>query len=170
MTQRLIPGIAGAASEYEGRSAGNKQSEILSGGRGEYGLLYTVGYRAVYYEPAFKYGEVKHPSLGLELEPSWSTIVGLPTLDPLTVTKVNSAEARKAGVAEDDVLYSIDGHRVVSLVDINELFKSYSPGTTVRLVMQSDGDIVIRKLVLTQGDPLLSEEGSGTDGDEHTEE
>ncbi|WP_445670992.1 S1C family serine protease [Paenibacillus sp. FSL P4-0184] len=118
----------------------------------------------------FKYGEVKHPSLGLELEPSWSTIVGLPTLDPLTVTKVNSAEARKAGVAEDDVLYSIDGHRVVSLVDINELFKSYSPGTTVRLVMQSDGDIVIRKLVLTQGDPLLSEEGAGADGDEHTEE
>lgn len=118
----------------------------------------------------FKYGEVKHPSLGLELEPSWSTIVGLPTLDPLTVTKVASAEALKAGIAEDDVLYSIDGHRVVSLVDINELFKSYSPGTTVRLVMQSDGDIVIRKLVLTQGDPLLSEEGSGTDGDEHTEE
>lgn len=118
----------------------------------------------------FKYGEVKHPSLGLELEPSWSSIVGLPTLDPLTVTKVISAEARKVGVAEDDVLYSIDGHRVVSLVDINELFKSYSPGTTVRLVMQSDGDIVIRKLVLTQGDPLLSEEGSGTDGDEHTEE
>lgn len=118
----------------------------------------------------FKYGEVKHPSLGLELEPSWSSIVGLPTLDPLTVTKVISAEARKAGVAEDDVLYSIDGHRVVSLVDINELFKSYSPGTTVRLVMQSDGDIVIRKLVLTQGDPLLSEEGSGADGDEHTEE
>uniref|UniRef100_UPI00403F283B S1C family serine protease n=1 Tax=Paenibacillus sp. FSL F4-0243 TaxID=2954732 RepID=UPI00403F283B len=118
----------------------------------------------------FKYGEVKHPSLGLELEPSWSSIVGLPTLDPLTVTKVISAEARKAGVAEDDVLYSIDGHRVVSLVDINELFKSYSPGTTVRLVMQSDGDIIIRKLVLTQGDPLLSEEGSGADGDEHTEE
>lgn len=118
----------------------------------------------------FKYGEVKHPSLGLELEPSWSSIVGLPTLDPLTVTKVNSAEARKAGVAEDDVLYSIDGHRVVSLVDINELFKSYSPGKTVRLVMQSDGDIVVRKVVLTQGDPLLSEDGSGTDGDEHTEE
>jgi serine protease Do len=118
----------------------------------------------------FKYGEVKHPSLGLELEPSWSTIVGLPTLDPLTVTKVTSAEALKAGIAEGDVLYSIDGHRVVSLVDINELFKSYSPGKTVRLVMQSDGDIVVRTLVLTQGDPLLIEEGSGTDGDEHTEE
>jgi serine protease Do len=36
--------------------------------------------------------------------------------------------------------------------------------------MQSDGDIVVRTLVLTQGDPLLIEEGSGTDGDEHTEE
>lgn len=118
----------------------------------------------------FKYGEVKHPSLGLELEASWSRIVGLPTLDPLTVTKVISTEALKSGIAEDDVLYSIDGHRVVSLVDINELFKSYSPGTTVRLVMQNDGDIVIRKLILTQGDPLLSGEDSGADADEHAEE
>ncbi|OMD83070.1 MULTISPECIES: S1C family serine protease [Paenibacillus] len=117
-----------------------------------------------------KYGEVQHPSLGLELEASWSTIVGLPTLDPLSVTKVVSSEALKSGVAEGDVLYSIDGHRVVSLVDINELFKSYLPGATVRLVMQSDGDIVVRKLVLTQGDPLLSGDDYETDGDEHADE
>ena len=106
----------------------------------------------------FKYGEVKRPSLGLELEDSWSSLVGLPTDDPLTVTKVVSPAAHKAGIREGDVLYSIDGHRVTSHVDINELFKGYSPGGVVRLVMQSDGDIVIRKLVLGQGDPEMGED------------
>ncbi|UQZ37460.1 trypsin [Paenibacillus sp. PK3_47] len=114
-----------------------------------------------------KYGEVKRPSLGLELEESWSAIVGLPAQDPLTVTKVISAEARKAGILEGDVLYSINGRRVTSLVDINELFLSYTPGKTVQLLMQSDGDIVSRKLVLGQGDPLMDmeddEAGGGAD-------
>ena len=122
----------------------------------------------------FKNGEVKRPSLGLELEASWSSIVGLPTQEPLTVTEVVSAEALKSGIAEGDLLYSIDGHRVTSQVDINELFKRYSPGDTVRLVIQSDGDILIRKLVLGQGDPLTYVEDSVVDGDsdehEHTEE
>ncbi|GIP28646.1 hypothetical protein J23TS9_37760 [Paenibacillus sp. J23TS9] len=98
----------------------------------------------------FKYGEVKRPSLGLNMEESWSAIVGLPTDDPLTITKVISDEARKAGIHENDVLYSIDGKRVTSVVDINEMFKSYMPGQTVKLLMQSDGDIVVRKLVLSQ--------------------
>ena len=106
----------------------------------------------------FKYGEVKRPNLGLELEGSWSSLVGLPTDDPLTVTKVVSATARKAGILEGDVLYSIDGHRVTSNVDINELFKGYSPGGVVRLVMQSEGDIVVRRLVLGQGDPVVAGE------------
>ncbi|MRN54355.1 S1C family serine protease [Paenibacillus monticola] len=118
----------------------------------------------------FKYGEVKRPSLGMELEESWSAIVGIPTGDPLTVTKVDTASARKSGITEGDVLYSIDGHRVTSLIDINELFKSYVPGATVRLLMQSDGDIIVRKLVLGQGDPLMSVEDSGADGDEQPEE
>ncbi|WP_307585137.1 S1C family serine protease [Paenibacillus wynnii] len=113
----------------------------------------------------FKYGEVKRPSLGLELEASWSSLVGLPTEDPLTVTKVNSSGARKAGILEGDVLYSIDGHRVTSNVDINELFKGYAPGSVVRLMMQSEGDIVIRKLVLGQGDPVVTGEETETEED-----
>lgn len=114
----------------------------------------------------FKYGEVKRPSLGLELEASWSSIVGLPTQDPMTITKVVSAEALKSGIAEGDLLYSINGHQVTSLVDINELLKSYSPGATVRLVIQSEGDILVRGLVLSLGDPLIDGENVGADGDE----
>ncbi|WP_445745053.1 MULTISPECIES: S1C family serine protease [unclassified Paenibacillus] len=113
----------------------------------------------------FKYGEVKHPSLGLELEESWSALVGLPSQDPLTVTKVISAEADKAGILEGDVLYAINGHRVGSLVDVNELFKSYAPGAVVNLLMQSDGDIVTRKLTLGQGDPLINNEEADVEGD-----
>ncbi|MBB3130932.1 serine protease Do [Paenibacillus rhizosphaerae] len=109
----------------------------------------------------FKYGEVKRPSLGFNMEESWSAIVGLPTDDPLTVTKVFSDQAKKAGIQEDDVLYSINGKRVTSVVDINEMFKSFLPGQTVKLLMQSGGDIVERKLVLSQ---------AGTEGDAYEDE
>lgn len=116
----------------------------------------------------FKYGEVKRPSLGFSMEESWSAIVGLPTQDPLTITKVVSEEAKKAGIRENDVLYSIDGKRVTSIVDINELFKAYMPGQTVKLLMQSDGDIVVRKLVLTAelGEGAIGEAAAVDAGDE----
>jgi len=97
-----------------------------------------------------KYGEVRRATLGLELEESWSAIVGLPSDDPLTVTKVLSAEAQKAGIAEGDVLYGINGKRVYSVVDINERLKSYTPGQQVRLLMQRDGDIVNVSLKLSR--------------------
>lgn len=109
----------------------------------------TVQYVINHY---FKYGEVRRASLGLELEESWSAIVGLPTDDPLTITSVMSKEAEKAGIREGDVLYKINGVRVTSVVDINELLKKYLPGQKVKLLMQSDGDIVSRQVVLTQGE------------------
>ncbi len=116
-----------------------------------------------------KYGEVKRASLGFSMEESWSAIVGLPTDDPLTITKVISDEAKKAGIQENDVLYSINGKRVTSVVDINEMFKSYMPGQTVNLLMQSDGDIVTRKLVLSQDNGTAADmaaDAAEADGDE----
>lgn len=97
-----------------------------------------------------KYGEVRRAGLGLGLEESWSTIVGLPSNDPMTVTKVLSPQAEKAGIKENDVLYSINGKRVYSMVDINELLKAYMPGAKVNVLMQSDGDIVNRRLTLSR--------------------
>lgn len=105
----------------------------------------------------FKYGEVRRASLGVELEESWSAIVGLPTDDPLTVKEVASAEARQAHIAEGDELYSINGKRMTSIIDINELMKSFQPGQTVTLLMQSDGDIVERKLKLSKDDGSMLE-------------
>ncbi|MDP4096499.1 trypsin-like peptidase domain-containing protein [Paenibacillus sp. P96] len=105
----------------------------------------------------FKYGEVRRASLGLDLEESWSAIVGLPTDDPLTVTAVASAEAKQAKIAEGDELYSINGKRMTSIIDINELMKSFQPGQTVTLLMQSDGDIVERKMKLSRDDGSMLE-------------
>ena len=120
----------------------------------------TVNYVIKHY---FTYGEVRRASLGVELEESWSAIVGLPTEDPLTITSVLTKEAKKAGIKEGDELYSIAGKRVTSVVDINELLKSYLPGQKVKLLMQSGGDIVSRQVVLTQGETEVYSEEDESD-------
>lgn len=114
----------------------------------------------------FKYGKIKRASLGLQLEESWSAIVGLPTDDPLTITGVLSPEAKKAKIKEGDVLYSVAGIRVSSVVDINELLKKYLPGQKVKLLMQTDGDIVTRTLVLADRADIVDEEDEAFLADE----
>ncbi|WP_339238061.1 trypsin-like peptidase domain-containing protein [Paenibacillus sp. FSL R5-0517] len=114
----------------------------------------------------FKYGKIKRASLGLQLEESWSAIVGLPTDDPLTITGVLSPGAKKAKIKAGDVIYSVAGTRVSSVVDINELLKTYLPGQKVKLLMQSDGDIVTRTLVLADRADIVDEEDEAFLADE----
>lgn len=114
----------------------------------------------------FKYGKIKRASLGLQLEESWSAIVGLPTDDPLTITGVLSPGAKKAKIKEGDVIYSVAGTRVSSVVDINELLKKYLPGQKVKLLMQTDGDIVTRTLVLADRADIVDEEDEAFLADE----
>jgi serine protease Do len=97
-----------------------------------------------------KYGKVKRPSLGLELEESWSAVVGLPTEEPMTVTATSSANAGDAGIAVGDQLYSVNGKQVSTIVELNELLKAYLPGQTVTVTLLSDGDLVSKKLVLSE--------------------
>ncbi|NMO96687.1 trypsin-like serine protease [Paenibacillus lemnae] len=102
------------------------------------------------------YGEVRRAGLGLTLEESFSAIIGLPSDDPLAVTQVISSQAEKAGISEGDVLYAVNGRRVYSIVDINEMLKSYMPGSQVKLLMQRDGDIVSVPLTLSSGNDTVS--------------
>ncbi|WP_127532121.1 S1C family serine protease [Paenibacillus kobensis] len=97
-----------------------------------------------------KYGKVNRASLGFNLEESWSAVIGLPTTEPLTITKVISDEAKKAGVSTDDELYSIAGQQVSSIVDVNEWLKAYVPGQTIEITLLSDGDLVTKKIKLAQ--------------------
>lgn len=98
----------------------------------------------------YKYGKVKRPTLGLELEESWSAVVGLPTEEPMTVIAVSSGSAEKAGIVAGDQLYSVNGTQVASMVALNELLKAFLPGQTVNVTLLSDGDLVNKKLVLSE--------------------
>ncbi|OBZ09907.1 S1C family serine protease [Bacillus sp. FJAT-26390] len=99
----------------------------------------------------FKYGHVKRASLGLGLEESWSALIGIPTSDPLTVKSVTSAAAKKIGIQNGDLLYKVAGKQVSTIVELNELLKSYLPGQQVDVMLQIDGDLVTHKLTLVEG-------------------
>ncbi|BFT74129.1 S1C family serine protease [Paenibacillus sp. P36] len=96
-----------------------------------------------------KYGKVKRPALGLEVEESWAAVVGLPTDEPLKVSRVDPhTSAADAGIKEGDVLYSVNNSNVKTLVDLNELLKQYLPGDKVTLTLQSNGDIIQKDIIL----------------------
>lgn len=98
-----------------------------------------------------KYGRVKRPSLGFELEESWAAVVGLPTDEPMTVKRVDSnSAAAKLGIKAGDTLFSIGGYNVTTQIDLNEYLKDFLPGDKVELTMQSDGDLVVRTVELTE--------------------
>ncbi|MCZ4142043.1 hypothetical protein BZG17_30085, partial [Escherichia coli] len=61
------------------------------------------------------------------------------------------------------LLYSVAGTRITSMVDINELLKGYLPGQKVKLLMQSDGDIVTRTLALADFADVGLDPDSGSD-------
>jgi serine protease Do len=98
----------------------------------------------------YKYGKVKRPSLGLELEESWTAVVGLPTEEPMKIISVPSQEGTGAGINVGDLLYSVNGKQVSTIVELNELLKKYLPGQSVSLTLLSDGDLVTKKIVLSE--------------------
>lgn len=99
----------------------------------------------------YKYGKVKRASLGLELEESWSAVVGLPTEEPMTVISTQSANASKSGIKAGDQIFAVNDKEVYSQVELTELLKANLPGDTVRVTVLSDGDLVTYKLVLSEG-------------------
>nr|AYQ75702.1 PDZ domain-containing protein [Cohnella candidum] len=97
----------------------------------------------------YKYGKVKRASLGIDLEESWSAVIGLPTEDPMTVTALSSPNAEKAGIRVGDQLYAVAGKQVSTMVELNELLKAYLPDQKVTVTLLSDGDLVNREVTLS---------------------
>lgn len=86
-----------------------------------------------------KYGRVKRPAIGAQFEEDWAARVGLPTNKGLTVIKVDKNQMLKEG----DVLVSINGCSVNTLVDLNEEMKKYLPGNAVNLKIKRNGSAQI---------------------------
>jgi serine protease Do len=106
----------------------------------------TVKYVLDHFE---RYGKVKRPYLGLELEESWEAVVGLPSSEGLRVAYVDpDSPAAKAGIKQEDQLISIGGINVKTMVDYNEALKKFLPGESVSLTLQSAGSTFSKQLTL----------------------
>lgn len=156
-TYRLLQTDAAINPGNSGGALVNLQGEVVGinslklSATGVDGLGFAIPSDTVQYvlNQFLKYGKVKRPALGLEVEESWAAVVGLPTDEPLKVSRVDpNTAAAAAGIQEGDVLYSVDNSNVKTLVDLNELLKQYVPGDKVTLTLQSNGDIVQKEITL----------------------
>lgn len=108
----------------------------------------TVSYVLDHFQ---RFGKVRRASLGFDLDESWAALVGLPTKDPMKVTRVDpNSPAAKAGIKAGDILYSINNRNIYNMVDLNEQLKAFLPGDKVQVTMYSDGDLVNRTIELVE--------------------
>ncbi|WP_246238732.1 S1C family serine protease [Paenibacillus anseongensis] len=156
-TYRLLQTDAAINPGNSGGALVNLQGEVIGinslklSAAGIDGLGFAIPSDTVQYilNQFMKYGKVKRPALGLEVEESWAAVVGLPTDEPLKVSRVDpNTSAADAGIKEGDVLYSVNNSNVKTLVDLNELLKQYLPGDKVTLTLQSNGDIIQKDIIL----------------------
>ncbi|MGY4762739.1 S1C family serine protease [Paenibacillus caseinilyticus] len=158
-TYRLIQTDAAINPGNSGGALVNLKGEIIGinslklSAAGVDGLGFAIPSDTVQYvlKHFLTYGYVKHPGLGLDVEESWAAIVGLPTDEPLRVSRIHpGTSAASAGIKEGDVLYSIGDKNLKSIVDLNEYLKQYLPGDKITLTLQSGGDLVQKEITLVE--------------------
>ena len=106
----------------------------------------TVGYVLGQFE---KYGKVKRPSFGAEFQEDWLAELGVPIDAGLTIKGLEqNSPLAAASFKKGDVLVSIAGESVNSIVELNELMKNYSPGDKVNVAVKVDGTLKYADIVL----------------------
>ncbi|TYQ17699.1 UNVERIFIED_CONTAM: serine protease Do [Acetivibrio alkalicellulosi] len=109
------------------------------------GLGFSIPIGTVKYvlEHFKKYGVVRRPTLGVELEEDWAAKVGLPTNSGLTISRVREGSAAMDhGLLEEDVIISINGSSINTLVDYNEEMKKYIPSDKITIKIRRGGIIL----------------------------
>ncbi len=106
----------------------------------------TVQYVMSHFE---QYGKVKRPFFGAEFQEDWLAELGVPSEAGLTIKGLEkSSSLAKAGYKNGDVLVSVDGVPINSIVELNELLKNYLPGDTVNVGVKTGGEIKYSDVVL----------------------
>ncbi|MFC0211293.1 trypsin-like peptidase domain-containing protein [Paenibacillus chartarius] len=136
----INPGNSGGALvNMEGEVVGINTMKFTSYGVENLGFaipMDTVRYVLDHFQ---KYGKVKRPYLGVELEESWEAVVGLPSQDGLRVAYVEpESPAAKAGFAEGDQLLKIGDAAVNTLVGYHEALKKYLPGDSLSVKVKTE--------------------------------
>lgn len=95
-----------------------------------------------------KYGKVRRPYLGAEFVEGVAARYGLPSNEGLTISDVEkNSPAEKCGLQVDDVLISVNGVEITTIIDYNEEMKKYLPGSAVKLTVKREGKDIVLKVV-----------------------
>lgn len=95
-----------------------------------------------------KFGKVRRPYLGVEFVEGVAARYGLPSNEGLTISDVEKdSPGEKCGLLVDDVLISVNGVEVTTIIDYNEEMKKYLPGNTVKLTVRRGGKEIVLKVV-----------------------
>jgi len=119
----------GPLVNMQGQVVGINSSKFV--GFGVEGIAFSIPSDTVRFVLAHfdRYGEVRRPTIGANLEEGWAARRGLPTREGLRVS-LSFGQSRDEGLQNDDVITAIDGNLVHSFVDFNELMKRYTRGDT----------------------------------------
>ncbi len=82
---------------------------------------------------------------GREITSVYSDLYGLPTGIYITDVTVDSG-AKKAGIKSGDVLISLDGKTIETMVDLDAVKEAHKPGDTVTAIVSRNGTNVTLKL------------------------
>jgi len=98
-----------------------------------------------------KYGKVRRPFLGASFSEGVAARYGLPSDEGLTITEIEKdSPADKAGLQIDDIVVSVNGVRITTLIDYNEEMKRYLPGDTVELTLVRDENTIKAKVTFSE--------------------
>ncbi len=158
----INPGNSGGALvNSEGELIGINTA-ILSrtGSYAGYGFAIPVNIVKKVFNDLIKYGEVQKGFTGAEfidIDSELASRIDLEDLDGVLVTEVKDGSAAdKAGLRKRDVIRKIGDKQINSKANLEELVAKSYPGDNLNLLIERDGEMLTKKLVLTNREGTTS--------------
>lgn len=98
-----------------------------------------------------KFGKVKRVTLGASYEEDMVALYGLPSKTGLKISKISEGScAEKYGLKKNDYIYSVNGIKVNTVVDLNEALKGLIPGAKTKVDLRRAGKTQSISVVLDE--------------------
>ncbi|MDE0471221.1 MAG: trypsin-like peptidase domain-containing protein [Ekhidna sp.] len=151
----INPGNSGGALVNAGGELIGINTAILSrtGSYAGYGFAIPVNIVKKVFNDLVKYGEVQKAFIGLDfidIDSELAARLAIENLDGVIVADVKYGSASdKAGIKKQDVIREINGIRIRSKSQVEEIVAKSYPGDLLELVLERDDEIINKKVTLT---------------------
>lgn len=158
----INPGNSGGALVNAKGELIGINTAILSrtGSYAGYGFAIPVNIVKKVFNDLVKYGEVQKAFTGLEfidIDSELASRIKIADLDGVLVTEVKDDGAgERAGLEKRDVIRRINGKQVNSKAQVEELIAKSYPGDELDLLIEREGRILTKKMVLTNREGTTS--------------